>query len=84
MLDCYFFSTEEENEEDRTMAACCMECQAKSRRAGGWLWQGSVKGYGPWDVKCYLCEKYIHRVKNHDQDATANERVTTENSEATI
>ena len=60
-LDCYFF-TGEGPEEERAMEAWCGDCRDKHRPGQGWFWQGSNKGYGPWDVRCHSCGKYIHRV----------------------
>jgi hypothetical protein len=61
-LDCYFF-VGEGTDEDRKMEAWCLDCRGAKRPNTGWFWNGSTKGYGPWDIKCHACGKYIHRVK---------------------
>jgi hypothetical protein len=63
-LDCYFFKAESE---ENTMDAWCTDCRNKKRPHSGWFWHGSVKGYGPWDIKCHECNKFIHRVNKDDK-----------------
>lgn len=57
--DCYFWINELIPEDVRVMNVMCVPCHEKSSKQG-WFWQGSVKGYGPYEYKCDVCGKVIH------------------------
>lgn len=42
------------------MACLCIECHDEKHPNLGWLWTGSIRGYGPFLYKCSECEKIIH------------------------
>ena len=73
-LDSYFF-TGTGPEEERKMEAWCADCRNKHRPGQGWFWSGT-KGYGPWDVKCHSCGKYIHRVSKDDKNTKKTRKKT--------
>ena len=56
--DCFFIP----NEETDSIATCCLKCyQEKFKNQGGMFWNGSSRGYGPWEIKCNSCEKIIQK-----------------------
>lgn len=71
-LDSYFFQGQG-SDDDRAMEAWCRECRDAHRPGQGWFWPGSSRGYGPWDVRCHSCDKYIHRVTQNDKDEKKSE-----------
>jgi hypothetical protein len=54
--DCYWFIKETEN--GRGMAALCVECGTKNKI--GSFWEGSLLGYGDYDLQCDLCGTEIY------------------------
>ena len=57
--DCYFWIDNSIPEENRTMNIMCVFCQ-KEKKIDAWFWQGSTKGYGPFEYTCCFCGKVIH------------------------
>lgn len=55
--DCYWFVKETENES--CMAACCVACGEKHNL--GMFWEGSLRGYGSYDLNCEMCNTVIHK-----------------------
>jgi hypothetical protein len=62
--NCYFWLDLEVPEAVRTMSIFCIQCHDEKYRNVGWLWEGSKKGYGPFDYKCTICGKMIHKGSN--------------------
>jgi hypothetical protein len=59
--DCYFWIDNTLPEDERMLNILCKECHKQHYAEDfGWFWEGSVKGYGPFDYKCGKCEKIIH------------------------
>ncbi len=58
-MNCYFWVDETVSEEDRLVNAMCEECHDKTPKTPSWFWEGSVKGYGPYDYVCE-CGRVIH------------------------
>ena len=46
------------------MEVFCVECFEKSGLEGGMFWQGSIRGYGEYEVACGKCSQKIHVVEN--------------------
>lgn len=64
MEDCYIF-IEVEKTGIETIRVMCMKCHAE--KGIGWFYEGSLKGYGPWQFKCHQCGHLIHDHKEkHD------------------
>lgn len=62
--DCIFIVQEETD----SIITSCIECYEKKLNSnGGMFWNGSVRGYGPWEIKCNFCSKVIQESKNADQ-----------------
>lgn len=57
--DCYFWIDEKVSEEERVMNVMCVPCH-DNKPSTGWFWEGSAKGYGPYEYKCDVCGKVIH------------------------
>ena len=55
--DC-FFEIIEDNGKKR-MSPKCVEC-CKGKEENKFFWQGSIRGYGPYEVICEICKKIIH------------------------
>lgn len=62
-LDSFFIMGEKPD----TIEAWCSECRNKEKSKQGWFWSGK-KGYGPWDVRCHFCNKYIHHFKEDEKN----------------
>jgi hypothetical protein len=58
--DCYFWIDNQVPEEERIMNVMCVDCHVDSQHDSGWFWEGSKKGYGPYEYKCDKCGKIIH------------------------
>lgn len=62
--DCIFIANHEEN----CIITSCLICyQEKLDNQGGMFWNGSIKGYGPWEIKCKYCDKIINKGSNADK-----------------
>jgi hypothetical protein len=63
--DCYFFIDMDEAvpSEEHKVSPLCIPCREKDYPNVGWFWEGSVKGYGPWDFICKNCGAVIHKHK---------------------
>lgn len=62
--DCIFLVDEEKD----SITTCCMQCyQDKLQNNGGMFWNGSTRGYGPWEIKCNYCNKIINEGTDADQ-----------------
>lgn len=59
--DCYFYFDKDIPLEDDTLKIMCIKCHEKNESTKGWFWQGSVKGYGPFDFKCHTCGYFVHK-----------------------
>lgn len=57
--DCYFYMDESLPEEQRTMNAMCVKCHKNENK--GWLWEGSKRGYGPYEITCDICGYIIYQ-----------------------
>ena len=63
-LDAYFYMDMNQPEDTRRMEVFCVECFEKSGLEGGMFWQGSIRGYGEYEVACGKCSQKIHVVEN--------------------
>lgn len=62
--DCIFVI----NEDKETLSTYCLNCyQEKINNEKGMFWNGAVRGYGPWEIKCDSCNKVIHEGPDADQ-----------------
>ncbi len=68
--DCYFFVDDSIPEDERTMSVLCTKCRDKEKPDLGWLWQGSIFGYGPFDFICSICNHVIYspNIKNDEEE----------------
>jgi hypothetical protein len=66
-IDSFFYMDMELPEEDRNMECYCVDCFVGLGKENGMFWEGSIKGYGPYYIKCKNCSKNIHVVEN-DQE----------------
>lgn len=67
LKDCYFYFENAVPKEDDCLKIMCIKCHDKTKDSRGWFWQGSVKGYGPYDFICDTCGYAIHK---HNQENT--------------
>jgi hypothetical protein len=58
--DCYFWIDSSIPEEEQTINVLCIECHDTKHPKLGWFWEGSTKGYGPYNFVCDFCQKIIH------------------------
>ena len=59
--DCYFYIDPTKPEEERRIEAKCVSCQKEED--AGWFWNGKIKGYGKFEIKCSVCGKIINEEK---------------------
>ena len=59
MENCYFWIDSTLPEEKQCIETICLDCFEKYQQ--GWFWNGSEKGYGPFDYICDKCSKIIHK-----------------------
>lgn len=60
MNDCYFWIDNKIAENEQIMNMMCLDCHQDKHPELGWYWEGSKKGYGPFEYKCDICGKIIH------------------------
>ncbi len=71
--DCYFFIDEDVPLEERKISVLCVECHDAKMPETGMFYRGSKDGYGPFNYKCCLCGKLVHRADDDDEkDQTAD------------
>jgi hypothetical protein len=63
-LDAYFYMDMDLPEDDRNMECYCIPCFVELKKENGMFWQGSIKGYGAYAIKCHSCSKDIHVVED--------------------
>jgi hypothetical protein len=63
--NCYFWIDSELPEEERKINALCEKCHNEKFQNKGWFWEGSKRGYGPFDFICSECSHVIH---SHQKD----------------
>jgi hypothetical protein len=70
MEDCYFYVDWDENipEEQVKMKTFCLDHAPE----GGWLWEGSKQGYGPYTYKCCKCGKVIYQPDEEEKTETTD------------
>lgn len=70
LQDCYFYFETDRPSENDTLKIMCVSCHDSLKSTKGWFWQGSIKGYGPYDFICDTCGKAVYKhkkeTKNHD------------------
>lgn len=59
--DCYFFIDPSVPYKDRKLSVLCVQCHNDQMPDTGMFYLGSQEGYGPFDFKCCICGKYIHK-----------------------
>ena len=50
--------------EDDVVKAMCVECGSKRPKPGLWYWEGTVRGYGDYDLNCSICKDHIIYLRN--------------------
>lgn len=77
MENCFFWVDQNLNPAEKelaTMSVICCECCAKypGKFPGAWMWEGSKKGYGPFDYICDECSKVIYKKEwgEHEKNQT--------------
>jgi len=65
--DCYFYFENEQPSDDDHIKIMCMECRTKCQSDIGWFWQGSIKGYAPYDFICDTCGFAVHKQKGRNE-----------------
>lgn len=76
--DCYFMVDDDPNiaEEQRAMKVLCLKCRDEHYPEVGWLYHGSVDGYGPFDFFCDVCGEVIHKhVEEDESDELTDEQL---------
>lgn len=59
--NCYFWIDNSIPEDERVFNIYCEGCRNKNPDKNCWFWEGSIKGYGPYDYVCDECGKVIHK-----------------------
>jgi hypothetical protein len=67
--NCYWYVTKKNNEE--VVSALCQECGEKHKV--GRFWNGSVLGYGDYDLNCDMCKKQIY-LRNKNETEASNKK----------
>lgn len=67
--DCYFFVDSTVPEEQQKISVLCVECHNTKMPKTGMFYQGSKDGYGPFNYKCCVCSKLVHKA---NEDETSN------------
>lgn len=67
--DCYFWIDPNVPEEERIFNIYCSQCRAKNPKVDCWFWEGSIKGFGPYDYVCDSCGYVVHKNENQNEDA---------------
>jgi hypothetical protein len=57
--DCFFWLDMRIPEDVRHMSVMCLSCHEEHPELG-WFWEGSIKGYGPYEYRCDTCGKVLH------------------------
>ena len=52
--------------EDDVVKAMCAECASKISKQNLWFWEGSVRGYGDYDLNCSVCEDHPIYLRNEN------------------
>lgn len=69
MKNCYFYIDQSLPVEDQRVDSICLECYEKSYKDKPcWFWNGENLGYGPWDIKCNICNNFIHNYSRSEVD----------------
>jgi hypothetical protein len=63
-LDAFFYMDMNLPEEERNMECYCVNCFESLGKEDGMFWEGSIKGYGPYSIKCKNCSKDIYMVED--------------------
>jgi len=71
--DCYFWIDQSLPEDEQFMNVLCVECHNGKYPQLGWFWEGSTKGYGPYDFTCGVCGKLVHAAPNNEKESEPNE-----------
>ena len=58
MEDCFFYI--KGSGEDAFIECLCVDCRESKFSELGWFWEGTQKGYGPFEFICENCNKVIH------------------------
>jgi hypothetical protein len=58
--DCYFWVDTSLSEAERVVNAMCVKCH-DTNPTKGWLWEGSKRGYGPYEMTCDVCGHIIYQ-----------------------
>ena len=62
--DCYFFIDPTVPIQEQSILCLHTYCRDEHYPDTGWFYEGSKEGYGPWDFKCHVCGKLIHKADN--------------------
>lgn len=65
--DCYFYFENDKPSDDECLKIMCLKCHKNSDGKKGWFWQGSIKGYGPYDFICDTCGTSIYKHNKESQ-----------------
>lgn len=76
MEDCYFWIDQSVPEDEQKMNVLCVECHDEKRPELGWFWEGSTKGYGPFDFICEICGRTIHTSNNTKENSNENDQTS--------
>ena len=63
--NCYFYINEEVPEAERDVKVLCEKCHDEKFPTKGWFWEGSKRGYGPFDFICSECNCIVY---SHEKD----------------
>ena len=69
-LDCYFFMDLDEHvpEEERCLSTLCVSCREQHYPDTGWFYNGEKEGYGPWEIRCQMCDAIINEEPEDDDE----------------
>ena len=54
--------------ENDVVKAMCIECASKSPKSNLWFWEGSIRGYGDYDLNCSVCKDYTIYSRNKNDN----------------
>jgi hypothetical protein len=65
--NCYFWLDASLPQEQQIFNVMCEKCHEKNPNVG-WFWEGSEKGYGPFDFVCKTCGHVVYSPNEKNEE----------------
>ena len=67
--DCFFYIDTSLEKDKQIIQSICIDCYEKSfKNKNCWFWNGQKLGYGPWNIKCDICNGFINQFTRSSVD----------------